>query len=68
MKLVFSDSLELVKVGHRIHEENGDVLVVSGWRAPIHRNSSGRVWVTSLGGTYISEYFPHVFNMKFVDE
>jgi hypothetical protein len=68
MKLVFSNSLAPVKVGHRIVEDNGDVFVVSGWKEPQHINSAGRVWVTAPGGTAVAEYFPHVFNMKFVDE
>jgi hypothetical protein len=63
--LVFEKNLSPVCVGQKVR--NRDSYIVSGGRAPHKPSSSGRVYVKTVGGDRMGrEFFPHVFNMKWI--
>ena len=71
MKLVYGP--EYLGVGYTTVEEGDEVIsfrgehyVVTGWREPQHAGSTGRVYVKSTDHPSSLEYFPSVFDLKFV--
>jgi hypothetical protein len=65
MVLVYADG-SVVKIGDRIRDQDGVVFEVVGMAMPRHEASSGRVEVKNLTEGWTQEFFPHVFDMKWV--
>lgn len=64
MKLVYVESGIEVKVGDKVTDFRGDKAIVTGWREPQTSNSTGRIYVDF--DKVCSEFYPSVFNCKFV--
>ena len=62
--LVFEKTLKPVCIGQKVKDFRGDYAVVTGGRAPHKPSSEGKVWVRE--GTSESEYYPSVFDLKWV--
>lgn len=66
-KLVNKDG-KPVEVGTKVKSVNHDMTYsVAGGTPPHKVGSSGRIWVKTAEGKSL-EYFPHVFDMKWVKE
>lgn len=55
-----------IKIGAKIKTFRNETVVVTGWRAPLHSNSTGRVYVKWPGQGITGEFFPAVINAKLV--
>lgn len=67
MKLVYTNGNLAgyeVKRGHVITDRDNSKVEVYGWEEPLHRASSGRVYIIDEKFN-IRTYFPHVFDMAF---
>lgn len=62
MRLTY-DSGKAVIVGDVVHTGKGDIVTVTGGRAPRKENSEGRIWVRLDTGVE-TEYYPSVVNAK----
>ena len=74
MKLVYDSAPgpgAKVAIGDRVIDFRGDEWHVTGWEEPQHAGSTGRVYVRGQAGPdgieSHREFFPSVFDCKFVD-
>jgi hypothetical protein len=67
MQLIYEKTNEPVKTGDVAHTFDGEAVVVTGWRAPHHAGSTGRVYVRSMDDRgWETEFYPSVINAKWV--
>lgn len=70
MQLIYVKSRKPVQVGDII-KSGRTKFRVSNWMAPQHINSSGRVFVSRVSRTMEGQpesFFPHVFDLKFIEK
>ncbi len=65
LKLVDRNGDAVVK-GKKYADFRGEHAVVTGWQEPKHAGSTGRVYVRR--GKSDAEYYPSVFDMKWINE
>lgn len=65
MTLVNKDTGMPVAKGDTVISFRGEPAKLVGWKEPVHSGSTGRVVV--LKGKSTREYYPSVYNLKFVD-
>lgn len=53
-----------VKIGDKVADFRGEKATVTGWTAPRHSGSTGRIHVKCKG--HIHEYYPSVYDCQFV--
>jgi hypothetical protein len=70
MKLVYDSAPGTgsdVEIGDRVTSFRNEDFIVTGWKEPQHAGSTGRVHVKfTENGKFIQEFFPSVFDLKFV--
>lgn len=65
-ELIYAKSSIAVEIGDVARSFRGDEYVITGGDPPKSINSSGRVLCRQVGGGPGSEFYPNVFNMKWV--
>lgn len=65
--LIHEKSGTIVCVGETIKSRNGNARITGG-RPPQHAGSSGRVWIGKKKSFITNEYFPHVFDLKWIQD
>lgn len=70
MVLVNEDTKAIVKKGDEVVTTDGELWVVEhGVGLPPHKPSStGKIWVRHAGSEMSREFFPGVFNCKWVEQ
>ncbi len=63
--LVNEDS-KPVEMDSLIHCFRGSLYCVQGGNPPHKPSSQGKIWVRSDGNNYLQEFYPSVFNCKWV--
>ena len=70
MILIYTADNSEVKENDIVLSSRNERYKVTGWREPQHAGSTGRVYVAGAGASNrletSREFFPSVFNMKFV--
>lgn len=69
MKLIYEATGLEPKVNEEITSFRGETYILTGWREPHKPGSSGHIYVRypdEPGGVMSAEYYPSVFDMKFV--
>jgi hypothetical protein len=68
MKLISDVTGAELKVGERVKTFRDEWGTLTGFRAPSHEGSTGRVWVQMDNRGYQSEFFPSVIDVRIVVE
>lgn len=56
-----------VRIGDVRESNRGETYVVTGGRPPLHLSSTGRIYVALGGAAPTTEFFPSVFNARWID-
>jgi hypothetical protein len=56
-----------VEMDSLIHCFRGSLYCVQGGNPPHKPSSQGKIWVRSDGNNYLQEFYPSVFNCKWVE-
>ena len=68
MRLIREKTGQEIKTGEVVHDFRGGAAYVTGWRAPQHAGSTGRVYVKEMTERGADrEFYPSVYGLKWVD-
>jgi len=68
MRLVYAKTGEPVCTGDGVTTWRGDAYIVTGGAPPRHEGSTGRIYVRIAGEDGEREFFPSVFECKWVED
>lgn len=66
LKLVHMNTGAEVEVGELVTDFRGDEAIVTGFEAPRHAASTGRVYVRPVDADWTQGYFPSVFDLEWI--
>ena len=68
MRLILERTGEPIRIGDGVTSFRGEAYIVTGGEPPRHEGSTGRIWVREAGTPNETEFFPGVFECKWVED